>query len=398
MTTSKHIFIPNPDDSGTDGDSSSDTDNSESELPDEDNSESEIHVPNVSYRSVFESYTEKQKLLEPNHTFSWCEGEKVYSVDLKDQLLLPDSVKQKISSMSHVELFEIFFSEEIKNYITQASEENDLKLSSKELNTFIGILLLSSYNIRKNQREYWETDPLENCSAVSSAMTRDRFSEIKSKIKYSKPTDKNDNDKAWKVRHILELFRTKIKQFGYFSTALSIDEMMVRFFDRYRIKLWALCGANGYIFNVDIYCGKNDTSIGINLSACPLGSRVVLQMVNPLLHSFSKRKLSDYHVYFDNYFTTPDLVVHLNKCGLRSTGTVRKDRVKQKHDFEKKAPRGTNKASYDRNSGMNLISVVDSKEVSILSTAADVTPLEPMERYSRTAKKRSKLEFPCAFS
>ncbi|XP_058809716.1 piggyBac transposable element-derived protein 3-like [Phymastichus coffea] len=278
----QHIFIPNPDDSGTDGDCSSDTDNSESELSDEDNSESEIHVPNVSYRSVFESYTEKQKLLEPNHTFSWCEGEKVYSVDLKDQLLLPDSVKQKISSMSHVEL-------------------------------------------------------------------------------------------------------TNIKQFGYFSTALSIDEMMIRFFgrtclrqylpskpDRYGIKLWALCGANGYIFNVDIYCGKNDTSIGINLSACPLGSRVVLQMVNPLLHSFSKRKLSDYHVYFDNYFTSPDLVVHLNKCGLQSTGTVRKDRVKQKHDFEKKAPRGTNKAT-------------------------GVTPLEPMERYSRTAKKRSKLEFPCAF-
>ncbi|XP_058803690.1 piggyBac transposable element-derived protein 3-like [Phymastichus coffea] len=211
-------------------------------------------------------------------------------------------------------------------------------------------------------------------------MTRDRFSEIKSKIKYSKPTDKNDNDKAWKVRHILELFRTNIKQFGYFSTALSIDEMMVRFFghtclrqylpskpDRYKIKLWALCGANGYIFNVDIYCCKNDTSIGINLSACPLGSRVVLQMVNPLLHSLSKRKLSDYHVYFDNYFTSPDLVVHLNKCGLRSTGTVRKDRVKQKHDFEK-------------------------------IKAAGVTPLEPMERYSRTAKKRSKLEFPCAFS
>ncbi|XP_058789802.1 fibroblast growth factor receptor 4-like [Phymastichus coffea] len=108
-----------------------------------------------------------------------------------------------------------------------------------------------------------------------------------------------------------------------------------------------------------------------------------------------------YRSVFESYTekqNLPDLVVHLNKCGLRSTGTVRKDRVKQKHDFEKKAPRGTNQASYDRNSEMNLISVIDSKEVSILSTASGVTSLEPMERYSRTAKKRSKLEFPCDFS
>ena len=59
-------------------------------------------------------------------------------------------------------------------------------------------------------------------------------------------------------------------------------------------------------------------------------------MVNPLLSGLSKRKLSDYHLYFDNYFTSPDLVFHLNKCGLRSMGTARKDRVKEKHIFEKK--------------------------------------------------------------
>ncbi|KAL7294258.1 hypothetical protein TKK_0012274 [Trichogramma kaykai] len=148
-------------------------------------------------------------------------------------------------------------------------------------------------------------------------MSRNKFCEIKSKIKFSKPDDKNDADGAWKV----------------------LDEMMVRFFgrsrlkqfvpskpDRYGIKLWGLAAPNGYLFNLDVYCGRNDTSLGINLSACALGSRVVLQMLNPLLCSVSKRKLSNYHVYFDNFFTSPDLVVHLKNIGLLSTGTVRKDR------------------------------------------------------------------------
>ena len=396
----EYVIIPDPDNSGSDGDFESD----------DENFEPEISFPSVSYQSIFHNYTETQKKLEPNHEFSWNDGEKVFSGNLDDKLLLSDAVQKKILSLLPVELFELFFSVEIKNYIIEGSEENGLHLSVNELDTFLGILLLSSYNIRNDQREYWETDFLVKCSAVSSAMSRDRFSEIKSKIKYSKPSDKNNADKAWKVRGILNLLKKNIQQFGFFSTALSVDEMMVRFFgrtclkqylpckpDRYGLKLWGLCGANGYIFNLDIYCGKNDTSIGINLSKCPLGSRVVLQMINPLLLGLSKRKLSDYHIYFDNYFTSPDLVVHLDKCGLRSTGTVRKDRIKEKHVFEKKAPRGSLKVSHDTNSNMNFISVIDSKEVSILSTAAGVTPIKPMKRYSRTARDKIEIGFPFAF-
>ncbi|XP_033218258.1 piggyBac transposable element-derived protein 3-like, partial [Belonocnema kinseyi] len=165
----------------------------------------------------------------------------------------------------------------------------------------------------------------------------------------------------------------------FFSTALSVDEMMVRFFgraslkqylhckpDRYGIKLWGLCAANGYLFNLDVYCGKNDPSIGINLLACALGSRVVLQMINPLLNGLSRKKLSDYHLYFDNFFTSPDLLIHLHKCGLRSTGTVRKDRVKEKHEFAK--------------------------------NACGITPITPVKRFSRAAQERVELGFPRAFS
>ncbi|OXU20828.1 hypothetical protein TSAR_010853 [Trichomalopsis sarcophagae] len=212
--------------------------------------------------------------------------------------------------MSDVELFELFYSSEIKNYIIEASQINGLQISVGELNTFVGILLLSSINIRNNQYEYWETDSLVNCPDISSAMSRNRFKEIKSKLKYSKPTDQNNIDKAWKVLEILQLFRNNIQQFGFFSTALSVAEMMVRFFGR----------------------------------TC-------------LRH--------------------PHLVIHLNQFGLKSTGTVRRDRVKEKHVFQKKAPRGTYKVSHERNSGMNFVSVIDSKEVSILSTAAGARPITP---------------------
>ncbi|XP_033220936.1 uncharacterized protein LOC117175336 [Belonocnema kinseyi] len=87
----------------------------------------------------------------------------------------------------------------------------------------------------------------------------------------------------------------------------------------------------------------------------------------------------------------PDLLIHLHKCGLRSTGTVRKDRVKEKHEFAKNDPRGSYKVSHDRISAMNFISVIDSKQVSILS-------IIPVKRFSRAAQERVELGFPRAFS
>ena len=95
----ERIVIPDRNYSGSDGDFSSD----------DKNAESESSFPNVSYWSIFDSYTETKKKLEPDHTFSWNTGEKFYPANLDDQILLSDDVQRKISSMSDVELFELFF-------------------------------------------------------------------------------------------------------------------------------------------------------------------------------------------------------------------------------------------------------------------------------------------------
>ena len=42
--------------------------------------------------------------------------------------------------------------------------------------------------------------------------------------------------------------------------------------------------------------------------------------------------------------------------------------------------------------------MVDSKEVSILSTAAGASPIKPIKRYSETDHERKEIEFPFAFS
>ncbi|KAL7294436.1 hypothetical protein TKK_0012435 [Trichogramma kaykai] len=120
-------------------------------------------------------------------------------------------------------------------------------------------------------------------------------------------------------------------------------------------------------------------------------------MLEPLLSETSHRKLGKYHVYIDNLFCSADLLIHLEKCGLKATGTLRKDRCPEKISFDKKAERGTFQSKYDKKSGTNFITLKDSKDISVLSTAAGVTPLMPVERYCKDQKEKCDIPFPYAF-
>lgn len=121
-------------------------------------------------------------------------------------------------------------------------------------------------------------------------------------------------------------------------------------------------------------------------------------MLEQILKSIPQRKLQYYHVYFDNLFCCPDLLVHLRNAGLKATGTVRDNRVPVKNVLAKKAPRGTHVVQHEVKSGMNFITVQDSKPVSILSTAAGVTPLTNVKRYNKNTKEKAELPFPNAFT
>lgn len=332
------------------------------------------------------NYEENQSRLEPEYKYSWNTGEKTHNLNHANENLLPGKTKNFICKSSYAEIFELFFSLEIKNYIIESTRANSYELTLDDFDIFVGIIITSIFNGRKSRKDYWSRNELLGCPAIANAMSRNKFLEIKSKIKFSKSEDKSSDDRAWRVRKIFEIFKKNILQFGFFSTALSIDEMMVKFHgrtilqqfiqnkpERFGIKMWGICNPSGYLFDCDIYCGKGSniysTDNKVKLAKCALGSRVVLMMVQKLLTSISPRKLTQYHLYFDNFFTCPDLMVHLNSLGLKATGTVRKNRVNVDNELDKKAPRGSISVKHELKSGLNFITVMDSKPVSLLSWA-----------------------------
>jgi len=157
------IDIPNPDDSGdsdagSDGEQFDDGNNDHYE-------DTEDLFSQYLYRQISKTYTDNQSKLESYHTYKWISGEKVYDTDVRNELLLNNAQKEKIRGSSHVELFELFFSDDMKNYVMEATIENGYSLSKIDLETFLGVIILSSFNKRKSQRD-WSSDALLSCDIV----------------------------------------------------------------------------------------------------------------------------------------------------------------------------------------------------------------------------------------
>ena len=133
-------------------------------------------------------------------------GETIYPDETEEKIQLTESVRRNIRKSEPVGLFETFLCNKMKEYIIDACQENGFDLQLDNLNTFIGIIMISSFNNRKFQRDYCSSDPFISCEVASSAMRRDEFDQIKLKLKYSKSKDSDTNDKGWRVRALMKLF------------------------------------------------------------------------------------------------------------------------------------------------------------------------------------------------
>ena len=122
-----------------------------------------------------------------------------------------------------------------------------------------------------------------------------------------------------------------------------------------------------------------------------------MDLLEPFFNKTAAGEISQFHLYFDNYFTNLDLIVHSTKLGLKCTCTIRDNRVTEKNVIDKRDPRDEYVVKHEKNSGMKYITVVYSKPVSIVSTASGVTPLLPLKRYSSQARSKVEIPFPKAF-
>lgn len=153
-----------------------------------------------------------------------------------------------------------------------------------------------------------------------------------------------------KIQPLLDILNQNLQQFGIFSRYLAIDESMVPYFGhhsakmfirgkpiRFGYKVWSLCTDEGYSLKLMPYTGADPA----NLNTGPLGTRVVKNLIEVV------NDLSEVEIYFDNFFTSKDLMVELAEMGVAATGTVRENCTGKCPLQPKKLFGKTDRGSYD---------------------------------------------------
>lgn len=272
---------------------------------------------------------------------------------------------------------------ETNKYANRDKNMPDFQITEEEMYNFIGLLLLSGYNMRTSEKEYWSKSSDLSCPAVAETMSRNRFQKIKS-VLHAADNQSLGSGKMSKIKPLYELLNQSLLMFGVLHENLSIDESMVPYFGRhpckqfirgkpirFGYKCWVIASSCGLPYKVAVYEGKTD-----NACKDPLGTRTVMDCLkvceNPASH----------HIYFDNFFTSYDLVADLKSLGYRATGTIRENRMKgcplKTNNDMKKTERGS--FDYKSDGNVEMVRWNDNSVVTLCSNAVGVEPIRQVKR------------------
>lgn len=312
------------------------------------------------------------------------------------------------SHKTPLEFFLMYFDDELVDAIITesnryAQQHNfTLLMTSSELMTFIGTLLLSGYCKLPHRRMYWN-DADDVPKLVAKSIRRNRFEEILTNFHLADNNNLDVSDRLAKLRPFVSKLQDKFRENNTLDEFISIDESMIPYYGRhyskqyikgkpirFGFKNWALCSSTGYMYAFDIYTGKSGTTYEYGL-----GGHVVVGLIEQACIPSQ----SGHKIVFDNYFTSYGLLSHLRAIGYAGIGTIRENRTGKctckSVAVIKKEVRG----SYDyRSSGQVLI--IRWKDNSVVTLGSNFGEMEEghVMRWSQTEKKKVSITRPTLFN
>ena len=125
-----------------------------------------------------------------------------------------------------------------------------------------------------------------------------------------------------------------------------------------------------------------------------MGGAVVMDLLAEL------KKDNGYHLTFDNLFSSLCLVDKLTSLGIACTGKIRSNRVQDcplpsVKDMQKE-PCGAYNQAYDASNGLVVVKWNNNNTVTVVSKQYLLSPLQTASRWSRSKRRRIRIEQPYA--
>ncbi|KAL2731758.1 piggyBac transposable element-derived protein 4-like [Vespula squamosa] len=237
--------------------------------------------------------------------------------------------KKLLRSSSILDYFELFFSEELVQYIADEINDYRAQKSNNNLNTsttvdqlycFSALSLLMTRNRKVTIQEYWSKDKCLRSSIFAEIMTRDRLMLYKGRLSFR------------------QYIPSKRNRFG--------------------IKSFMLCDCKTvYVQDVIVYCGRS-TTIESATKGIGKSGTIVLSLLLPFLGNGHK-------IYLDNFYSSPGLFNMLHNNSTNACGTISKRRQGMSK-FEKHLKKG--EACFRSSNSLLAIKWLDEKEVYMITT------------------------------
>ena len=256
-----------------------------------------------------------------------------------------------------------------------------------ELLRFIVLVITMGIVDLPSVKDYWSTIWPFHTPHFSKLLSRDRFLLFLKFLHLADntkqvPRGQPGYDKLFKLRPFVDPLIRSFQEMFVPQKQLSIDEGMISYKGRlsflqylpkkpqkWGMKVWVLADSKlGYTYNWKLYCGKEEEGRDRE----PLGERVVVELLSGLQNK-------GYHVYFDNFYTSPTLCKRLLTLGFGSCGTVRLDRRGIPVTFKQATPSKGDITTY-RDEKLLGLKWKDKRYVSVLSTIHDDSMVSKQRR------------------
>lgn len=341
----------------------------------------------------------------------WRRGNLLSSVDC----IFPEPSYAKYRDFSPVELFELFFDEEVWSMIvdqtivySKSKGETSFTVTKEELKVFLGILLVSGIVPVSSRRLFWKNSPLTRNEAVYNAMRRNSFEKIMQFIHFADNSTLDKADKYAKVRPLVKLISIRFISHFQPEKSLSHDEAMIEYFGkhgckqcirgkpiRFGYKAWCLNTDDGYLVSFDLYQGCTYEGNVQNEKTFGKCAATVLKNIDSLPED---KRHFPYNFYFDNLFTCFPLLKELQDRNYGGTGTVRENRCKgcplMPVQQMKKQKRGSSEYFVDKENKIVVCRWMDNSVVTIASTIHTNDSSCKVKRYCQKEKRKIEVDCP----
>ena len=313
-----------------------------------------------------------------------------------------------------IDYFKAFFSDEMTELIAEQTNlysvqcdvaKGSVGTSKTEIERLLSVFLKMCIVQMPRYSMYWEAET--RYSPIANLISRDRFKKLKAFLHFndnSQAPGKNSSsyDKLYKIRPLLQMLKKNClavppeelnsvdEQIIPFKGKSSLRRYLPKKPKKWGFKIFSRNGESGFCYDFEVE-GAPDPHAENEMDPDDLigksAGNVVLRMCSKL------PKNQNYKVFFDNYFTFPELLNKLKQWGMCAVGTIRQDRLRGCSDVLKserelrKEGRGSFCGAVDLNTGITVVRWYDKKLVQLASNYAYTHPTDVVQRWSKKESK-----------